>query len=388
MNEPMSSTSVPHTPLQANLPVLKAIGLGGGGQNAIDRMIELGLTGIEFIAANSDAQVLMNSLAPVKIQLGPKITRGLGAGGDPAMGEAAAEESFAELKNALSGADMVFLTCGMGGGTGTGTIPVAANIAREEGAVVVAIVTMPFSFEIGHRQANARTGLSKLHQYTDTLITVPNDRLLQIAPKDLPIEMAFRLADDILRQGIQGISELVTQPGLINVDFSHVKNMMKNGGGSLLAIGTGQGENRVSDAMERALHHPMLDSINLESATGIIANFTGGEDLAFTEVVGALNSLQTRSGGVADIIPGVICDPKMEDRVQVILVLTGLGATSLDQKPVKVDKPRQMPVEEKVEESKKEFPFLMDEPLPEDRPDSKEPETDIDIPAFIRRKKR
>ena len=388
MTDPLSSNTSPHTPIHANLPVLKVIGLGGGGQNAVDRMIELGLSGSEFIAANSDAQVLKNSLAPVKIQLGPKVTRGLGAGGDPAIGEAAAEESYAELKNALSGADMVFLTCGMGGGTGTGSIPVAANIAREEGAVVVAIVSMPFSFEIGRRQANARAGLSKLHQYTDTLITVPNDRLLQIAPKDLPIEMAFRLADDILRQGIQGISELVTQPGLINVDFSHVKAMMKNGGGSLLAIGTGQGENRVNDAMERALHHPMLESINLENATGIIANFTGGDDLAFTEVVGALNSLQARCGGVADIIPGVICDSKMEDRVQVILVLTGLGATSLDQKPAKVEKPLPAPLEEKKDLSKEDFPFLMNDPLPKDRPESTDPQSDIDIPAFIRRKQR
>lgn len=388
MTDLLSSNTGSHTPIRANLPVLKVIGLGGGGQNAVDRMIELGLSGIEFIAANSDAQVLKTSLAPVKIQLGPKITRGLGAGGDPAIGEAAAEESYAELKNALTGADMVFLTCGMGGGTGTGSIPVAANIAREEGAVVVAIVSMPFSFEIGRRQANARAGLSKLHQYTDTLITVPNDRLLQIAPKDLPIEMAFRLADDILRQGIQGISELVTQPGLINVDFSHVKAMMKNGGGSLLAIGTGQGENRVSDAMERALHHPMLESINLENATGIIANFTGGDDLAFAEVVGALNSLQTRCGGVADIIPGVICDSKMEDRVQVILVLTGLGATSLDQKPAKAEKPLPAPMEEKNELPKEEFPFLMDDPLPKDRPEPTDPQSDIDIPAFIRRKQR
>jgi len=388
MTDPLSSNPVSHTPIRANLPVLKVIGLGGGGQNAVDRMIELGLTGIEFIAANSDAQVLKNSLAPVKIQLGPKVTRGLGAGGDPAIGEAAAEESYAELKNALSGADMVFLTCGMGGGTGTGSIPVAANIAREEGAVVVAIVSMPFSFEIGRRQANARDGLTKLHQYTDTLITVPNDRLLQIAPKDLPIEMAFRLADDILRQGIQGISELVTQPGLINVDFSHVKAMMKNGGGSLLAIGTGQGENRVSDAMERALHHPMLESINLENATGIIANFTGGEDLSFAEVVGALNSLQARCGGVADIIPGVISDSKMEDRVQVILVLTGLGATSLDQKPAKVEKPHPTPIEEKKDIHKEDFPFLMDDPLPKDRPEAADTESDIDIPAFIRRKQR
>lgn len=386
MDNRFSDSAASQSSTRANLPVLKVIGLGGGGQNAVDRMIELGLEGIDFIAANSDAQVLRTSLAPVKIQLGPKVTRGLGAGGDPEMGEAAAEESFTELKKALTGADMVFLTCGMGGGTGTGSIPVAASIAHEQGAVVVAIVTMPFSFEIGRRQANARAGLSKLQQYTDTLITVPNDRLLQIAPKDLPIEMAFRLADDILRQGIQGISELITQPGLINVDFSHVKNMMKNGGGSLLAIGTGKGENRVSDALEHALHHPMLESINLENASGIIANFTGGEDLAFAEVVNALNSLQSRTGGIADIIPGIICDPKMEDRVEVILVLTGLGATSLDQKPVKVDRKETLPVEEKTDRPNPEFPFIMDGPLPEHHDEKTSSNDDIDVPAFIRKK--
>lgn len=372
---------------QPKLPVLKVIGLGGGGQNAVDRMIELGLEGIQFIAANSDAQVLEKSLAPVKIQLGPVLTRGLGAGGDPAIGEQAAEESHALLEKALNGADMVFLTCGMGGGTGTGSIPVAANIAKEQGSVVVAVVSTPFSFEIGRRQVNARNGLAKLQQFTDTLITVPNDRLLQIAPHDLSLEMAFRLADDILRQGIQGISEIVTQPGLMNVDFSHVKRMMKNGGGSLLAIGTGQGENRVSEALEHALHHPMLDEINLENASGIIANFTGGEDLAFAEVVGALTDLHDRTGGKADIIPGVITDPRMEDRVQLILVLTGLGGTSLDQAQREVSTSTRQNTEPGTATNPAEFPFLMGEALPgNDDTNSTAPETDLDIPAFMRRK--
>ncbi len=330
MNISLPSTPISRNPIEVKLPVLKVVGLGGGGQNAIDRMIELGLSGVEFIAANSDAQVLQNSLAPVKVQLGPILTRGLGAGGDPAIGESAAEESLKELSQVLAGADMVFLTAGMGGGTGTGAIPVAARIAKSLGAVVVAIVSLPFAFEVGRRQKNAREGLAKLQQYTDTLISVPNDRLLQIAPRDLPLEMAFRLADDILRQGIQGISELITQPGLINVDFSHVRNMMKNGGGSLLAIGTGQGENRVAEALEHALHHPMLETINLEDANGIIANFTGGNDLSFSEVMDALNTLHERTQGIAEIVPGVICDEKMEDRVQVILVLTGIGATSVE----------------------------------------------------------
>lgn len=371
---------------QPHIPVLKVIGLGGGGQNAVDRMIELGLEGIDFIAANSDAQVLQKSLAPVKIQLGPVLTRGLGAGGDPVVGEEAAAESRASLEKALQGADMVFLTCGMGGGTGTGSIPVAASIALEQGAVVVAVVSTPFSFEIGRRQANARSGLAKLQQYTDTLITVPNDRLLQIAPHDLSLEMAFRLADDILRQGIQGISEIITQPGLINVDFSHVKKLMQNGGGSLLAIGTGQGENRVSDALEHALHHPMLEEINLENASGIIANFTGGENLAFSDIVAALTDLHDRTGGRADIIPGVITDPRMEDRVQVILVLTGLGGTTLDQ--ARRDVARQVPVssDQTVQTDPAQFPFLMDDQQPSTDGSPAEPDTDLDIPAFMRRK--
>lgn len=386
----MSNFTVPNSARSSDfhvtLPVLKVIGLGGGGQNAIDRMIELGLEGIEFIVANSDAQVLQTSLAPTKIQLGPKVTRGLGAGGDPAVGEQSAEESRAELEKALSGADMVFLTCGMGGGTGTGAIPVAANIAKAQGAVVVAIVSTPFSFEIGRRQVNARNGLVKLQQYTDTLITVPNDRLLQISPRDLSLEMAFRLADDILRQGIQGISEIITQPGLINVDFSHVKKLMKNGGGSLLAIGTGQGENRVSDALEHALHHPMLDTINLENATGIIANFTGGENLAFSEVVNALNDLHNRTGGHADIIPGVINDPRMEDRVQLILVLTGLGGTSLEQARQDVAETMVEPIKKVTVEKIPEFPFLMADGVTQEEGDNSDPDSDIDIPAFMRRK--
>jgi cell division protein FtsZ len=330
MNMMITAKPIQHTPIVARLPVLKVIGLGGGGSNAINRMIELGLGGVEYIAANTDAQALKNSLAPVKIQLGPRLTRGLGAGGDPKIGEEAAEESYRDLNQALAGADMVFLTAGMGGGTGTGSIPIAARVARSIGAVVVAIITMPFSFEVGRRQNNARDGIAKLRQYTDTLITVPNDRLLQIAPHDLTLDLAFRMADDMLRQGIQGISELVTQPGLINVDFAHVRQMMMNGGGSLLSMGYGQGENKAINAIEQALHHPMLESIPLESASGIIANFSGGPDLTFMEVTDALSYLQSKTNFQAEIIPGVTNDEKLAGRAQVILVITGLGATPLE----------------------------------------------------------
>ncbi len=384
MNMSLPTTPIKHTPIDVKLPVLKVLGLGGGGQNAVDRMIELGMDGIEFIVANTDAQVLKSSLAPTKIQLGPASTRGLGAGGNPAVGEAAAEESYKELNQALAGADMVFLTAGMGGGTGTGAISIAARVARSIGAVVVAIVTMPFSFEMGRRQRNAREGLVKLQPYTDTLITVPNDRLLQVAPRDLPLEMAFRMADDVLRQGIQGISELITQPGLINVDFAHVRNMMLNGGGSLLAVGTGEGENKAMQALENALHHPMLETISMENASGIIANFTGGTDLSFVEVANALNELQEKTGNRAEIVPGVITDERMENRAQVILVITGIGATGVEAS----HKQTQTPIQ-KVREEDEVAPINLESPLRESAQyEMAGAFVDLDIPAFLRRRVR
>ncbi len=380
----ITQTSAPRiqTPIYARQPVLKVIGLGGGGQNTVDRMIELGLSGIDFIAANTDAQVLQKSLAPVRIQLGPILTRGLGAGGNPSIGEAAAEESLDELSAALNGADMVFLTAGMGGGTGTGAISVAAKVAKNTGAVVVAVVSLPFTFEVGHRQKNAREGMKKLQQFTDTMISVPNDRLLQFAPRDLPLELAFRLADDVLRQGVQGISELITQPGLINVDFSHIRAMMKNGGGSLLAIGTGEGENKTEEALEHALHHPMLETINIADAGGIIANFTGGKDLAFMEVMDSLAHLQKMARPDATIVPGVVTDERMENRVELILVLTGIGATSVDssdnQKP-----------EEKLEpiDSVDEAVSINDlQSNGTSQVSMTGTPTNLDVPAFLRRR--
>ena len=323
MNNYSAYTS--HVPLNTALPKIVVLGLGGGGSNAINRMIESGMQGVTFIAANTDAQSLANNLAPNKIQLGPKSTRGLGAGGLPVVGENAAEESTRELASLLHGADMVFLTAGMGGGTGTGSIPIAAKVAKASGAVTIAIVTRPFSFELGRRQRNAEEGLAKLKEYTDTLIVIPNDKLIEIAPRDLPLEMAFTLADDVLRQGVQGISELITETGLINVDFSHIKNIMTRGGGALMAIGTGSGPNKVQQAIEKALHHPLLDDIDLYTATGMIANFTGSNDMSFKDVTEALHTLQQATGSHADIIPGIITDPRMEDRVQLILIVTGIG---------------------------------------------------------------
>ncbi|MBE0685502.1 MAG: cell division protein FtsZ [Anaerolineaceae bacterium] len=362
-------------------PVLKVVGMGGGGSNAINRMIELGLKGVDFIAVNTDAQALKSNLAPTKIQIGPLITRGLGAGGNPQVGFDAAKESIEDLAYALQGADMVFLTAGMGGGTGTGSIAIAAQAARNVGAVTVAIVTTPFSFEMGRRQRNAQEGLSRLRQHVDTLITIPNDRLLKIAPRNLPLDMAFRLADDVLRQGIQGISELINQTGYINVDFSHIRQLMKAGGGSLLSIGMGKGKDKAKQAIHNALNHPLLEEVNIQNASGIIANFTAGDDLSFFEVTEALTHLAEQTNTNADIIPGLIMDPKLNDRCEVILVITGLGATPLDTSMNQVAKPDQrdqfsMPTSQKVIQNQFREPA---EALVSDE--------NLDIPAFLRRRR-
>jgi cell division protein FtsZ len=381
-------------PAGIHKPVLKIVGLGGGGSNAINRMVELGLGGVEFIACNTDAQALKSSLAQTKIQLGPHSTRGLGAGGNPSVGEVAAEESAKELAAALAGADMVFLTAGMGGGTGTGAISVAARIARSIGAVTVAVVTTPFSFEVGRRQNNARDGLAKLRPHTDTLITIPNDRLLNVAPRDLPLEMAFRMADDVLRQGIQGISELITEPGLINVDFAHIRNVMQSGGGSLMTIGIGQGDRKAKKAIEAALNHPLIDSFNLEHASGIIVNFTAGKDLSFAEVIEAMNELQEKTHNQAEIIPGIINDDRMGDRVQVIMIITGVGATPIDV-PVRMQRQpiSTVPAAQPARTEAAALQNSVGRPAPARvmEPalyETSSYQTDLDIPAFLRRRNR
>jgi cell division protein FtsZ len=317
--------------LGASQPVLKVIGLGGGGCNAVERMMTLQLRGVDFIAANTDAQALASNPAPTRVLLGPRVTRGFGCGGDPTRGREAADESRRELAAAMAGADMVFLTAGMGGGTGTGSIPVAAEIAREQGAVTIAIVTTPFSFEMGRRQKNASEGLDRLRQHTHTLISIPNDRLLYVAPRNLPMEQAFHLADDVLRQAVQGITELITEPGLINVDFAHVRRLILLGGGALMSIGHGQGETKAVQALDQALHHPLLEDVSLSSAAGVIANFSGGQDLSLFDVQTALSSLQERTGCQTEIVFGVINDESMDGRAQVILMITGLGSSTMEE---------------------------------------------------------
>lgn len=391
-------------PLAAPKPVLKILGLGGGGCNAVNRMIELGIHGVDFICANTDHQALRSSLAPVKIQLGPKTTRGLGAGGNPAIGKAAAEESFRDISAALEGADMVFLTAGMGGGTGTGSIPVAAKIARAQGAVTIGIVTTPFSFEMGRRQKNANEGIAMLRPNTDTLIAIPNERLLYVAPKNISMDVAFRIADDILRQAVQGITELITEPGMINVDFAHVRHIMKLGGGALMSIGMGEGENKARKAVEEALYHPLLESVSIDNAAGILVNFTCGNDLSLFEVEAALSFLQNQAGQQAEIVLGVVNDDSMNDKVQAILVITGLGAVSLEEmmpgfrparklsEAARLSEAAQTPTPEPVSEpaSHQEAVQVVEKHISQSSAPLKSSipaaaSTNLDIPSFLRR---
>lgn len=390
----------------STLPTLKVVGLGGAGGNAVNRMISLGLRGVDFIAMNTDHQDLAANLAPTKIQLGPRSTRGMGAGGNPEVGQTAAEESVEQIKKVLEGADMVFLTAGMGGGTGTGSIPVVGRIAKELGIVTIAIVTTPFEFEKGQRQINAREGLAKLRPNTDTLIVIPNERLLhndQWSP-NLPLTTMFQLADDVLRQAVTAISELVTEPGLINVDFSHIKSVMKRGGGALMTIGHGKGENKAYKAVNQALNHPLLETINLENAAGVIANFTGGEDLTLPEVGEALDHIQSMASNSVDLILGFNNDQMMEDRVQVILVITGLGAQTLEDivpgfeaaiHPTETlqdfmeEVPPPVPIEESILEPAPRAAAAKAQPVwqPVSRPlEATTEQTDLDIPAFLRRR--
>lgn len=312
------------------MPVIKVMGLGGGGSNAVDRMIDFGLTGVEFIIANTDAQAMAFSSADVKLQLGPQLTRGLGAGGDPRVGEAAARESKGDIAMALEGADMVFLTAGMGGGTGTGSIPVAAQVAQEMGIITIAVVTKPFGFEVGGRQRNAADGLAKLQPHVNTLITIPNERLLKTVSEKATLSEAFHLADDVLRQAVQSITELITEPGQINVDFAHIQRVMELGGGALMSIGQAAGEHKAVNAVKQALYHPLLEDVSLANASGLIVNFTAGMDLTLSDIGEALGYLQEQIPPDAELIFGTTQRERLTGQVQVNLIVTGLGADTFD----------------------------------------------------------
>ena len=306
------------------LAVIKVVGVGGGGTNAVNRMVDAGLAGCEFIAVNTDAQALMMTDADVKIQVGAQVTRGLGAGADPEIGFAAAQESRDELKEALKGADMVFITAGEGGGTGTGGAPVVAELGQEIGALTVGVVTRPFAFEGRKRADQAERGIDQLRDRVDTLIVIENDRLLQVVERQTSVVEAFGMADDILRQGVQGITDLITEPGLVNLDFADVRTIMRDAGSALMGIGRASGENRAAEAARTAVSSPLLEA-SIEGATGILLNITGGPDIGLFEVNEAAEVVTGAADQNANVIFGAVIDESLGDEVQVTVIATGFG---------------------------------------------------------------
>ncbi|HNX46122.1 MAG TPA: cell division protein FtsZ [Anaerolineaceae bacterium] len=301
---------------------IKVVGVGGGGCNAVNRMIAEGLKGIEFISINTDAQALLKSSAPTRVRIGDKATRGLGAGGDPEIGKLAAEESAEELYEVLKGSDMVFITAGMGGGTGTGAAPVVAQIAKEIGALTIGVVTRPFAFEGAQRAKSAEKGTQNLKQHAHTLIVIPNDRLLQMVNKNVSLQDAFRLADDVLRQGIQGISELITIEGVINLDFADVKTIMSEGGASLMAVGQASGEDRARIAAEQAISSQLLD-VTINGARGILFNVTGSSNMSLTEISQAAAIIRETAHPDVNMIFGAVVDETMGDAIRITVIATG-----------------------------------------------------------------
>jgi cell division protein FtsZ len=309
------------------LAVLKVAGVGGGGTNAVNRMVDAGLSGVEFIAVNTDAQALLMADADIKIQVGAEVTRGLGAGADPEIGLAAAQESRDELKEALKGADMVFITAGEGGGTGTGGAPIVAEIGQEIGALTVGVVTRPFAFEGRKRSEQAERGIDQLRDRVDTLIVIENDRLLQVVERQTSVVEAFRMADDILRQGVQGITDLITEPGLVNLDFADVRTIMRDAGSALMGIGRASGENRAAEAARSAVSSPLLEA-SIEGATGILLNVTGGSDIGLFEVNEAAEVVTGAADQNANVIFGAVIDDTLGGDVQVTVIATGFGGQS------------------------------------------------------------
>ena len=349
---------------------IKVIGVGGGGNNAVNRMISSGLRGVEFISINTDKQALFLSKANTKIQIGDKLTKGLGAGGNPDIGEKAAEESKDEISQAIKGADMVFVTAGMGGGTGTGGAPVVAQIAKEMGILTVGVVTKPFTFEGRKRMQHAERGVENLKGIVDTLVTIPNDRLLQVAEKKTSIIDAFRIADDVLRQGVQGISDLIAIPGLVNLDFADVKTIMTDTGLAHMGIGRASGESRAEEAAKMAIQSPLLET-SIEGAKGVLLNITGGPDLGIFEVNIAAELVQKSADPDANIIFGAVIDENLRDEMLITVIATGFDRSPRIKKPV-------------VKEPGKEEKEKTGEKV-EDDIDKKFNEDELDIPTFLRR---
>lgn len=353
--------------------LIKVIGCGGGGSNALNRMIKANLKGIEFIAVNTDAQALYHSDAPVKINIGKATTRGLGAGSNPEVGRQAAQESAEEIRAALEGADMVFITCGMGGGTGTGSAPVIAEVAKELGILTVAVVTKPFSFEGHRRRQQAEEGLENLKNKVDTLIIIPNDKILSIIDKKTPITEAFTVVDDVLRQGVQGIADLITIHGMINVDFADVKTVMENAGSALMGIGYGTGENRAVEAAKAAIESPLLE-LSIDGAKGVLFNITGGNDLSMFEVDEAARIITEAADPEANIIFGAVINDSYTGEVKITVVATGFD-----------DTPRERPSVIRQHASLGQIAATPTNPSSANN-GTKITENELDVPTFLRRK--
>jgi cell division protein FtsZ len=366
-----------------SLATIKVIGVGGGGNNAVNRMIEHGVQGVEFIAVNTDAQALNLSKAEVKMQIGSKLTRGLGAGANPEVGKKAAEESKEQLEDALRGADMVFVTAGMGGGTGTGAAPVIAQIARDLGALTVGVVTRPFTFEGKKRSNQAAGGIGAMKEAVDTLIVIPNDRLLEIVDKSTPMLEAFREADNVLRQGVQGISDLIAVPGLINLDFADVKTIMSNKGSALMGIGMATGENRATEAAKKAISSPLLET-SIDGAQGVLMNITGGSNLSLYEVQEAADIVATASDQEVNMIFGSVINENHKDEIIVTVIATGFNEEVVQPKTARPAfgqaKPQLNTM--KREQKREEAP---QEPV---RNNNAPQEETLDIPTFLRNRNR
>ncbi len=360
----------------SNVAKIKVMGVGGGGCNAVNRMIDSQVTGIEFWAINTDAQALDNAQAPQKLQIGQKITRGLGAGGNPAIGQKAAEESRDELAHALENTDLVFITAGMGGGTGTGAAPIAAEVAKEMGCLTVGVVTRPFTFEGRRRTKQAEKGIDAFRSRVDTLIVIPNNQLLSVISPETPVQEAFGVADDVLRQGVQGISDIITIPGLINVDFADVRAIMADAGSALMGIGMGSGKSRAREAAIAAVSSPLLEA-SIHGAKGVVINITGGYDLTLHEVNAAADSIYEVVDEDANIIFGAVIDETMDGEVRITVIATGFDSdTGEDLEP-----------EESQEEQRSAFPTMPAAPQPERNKPNQSDRSRIEIPDFLQRRR-
>jgi cell division protein FtsZ len=387
---------------------MKVVGVGGGGGNAVNRMIEEHLEGVEFISVNTDAQALLNSKSDVKIQIGKKLTRGLGAGARPEIGKQAIDESRDEVARSLTGADLVFITCGMGGGTGTGAAPELCGIAREAGALTVGIVTKPFLFEGRKRMRQAELGISEMRKNVDTMIVVPNERLLAVVGKGIPFQDALKKADEVLLHATQGISSLISVTGLVNVDFADVRTVMAEGGSALMGTGIGRGENRAIEAAQQAIASPLLDNVSISGATGVLVNITGGQDLTLGEVHQINEIIHEAVGEEAEIIFGAVHEPAMQGEIRVTVIATGFdkamstgAAARLDAAPVKPSKsPEVIPFPQRVARGMgiskpaeglqpRRTTTLGNTPTQQqpqrEKPQMDEDLTDMEIPTFIRR---